>query len=802
MKKWLKWLLSIILLLIIITLVSFKLYFHVKIPEKEGVSILPALHADVEVITDNYGVPHIYADNNHDLFCALGYIHASQRLFQMDQMVRVAEGRLSEAFGSKLIELDVFMRTLGIRQITREITPKLNPEVIDIIKAYVEGVNTYIDLNEHNLPVEFRLARYKPMKWTPQDCISFVRLMGWDLTQSWNAEIVFYKLLEIYGADKTREVLPTFIKDWPESIPDHYAGLSDALSYFREQSIAAKKFLGVESSNIGSNNWSLSGMKTETGAPILCNDPHLSYSQPAVWFEVHLVSPDIDVAGVTFPGLPGVVIGHNQNIAWGFTNMMTNDVDFYVETISRERDKYFYNGKWESIAERDEIIRIKDKPDTTITIYSTRNGPIINNIHKLLNNSDDAVSMRWTGQDFSDEFKGMLDINRAKNWDEFRKAAQYYKVPGQNVAYADVDGNIALVSMGNVPIRKGGEMLLPLPGDDPKYTWQKYIPYDEMPYILNPEIGFVVSTNVRFYSDNYPYYISNHYEPSYRFERIEGVLSENKKFSIEDMKKLQLDDYSLYAKEVLKYFFEAVPDTELTDLLEKKSYKSLKAWDFHDDIHSFEATIFNTMIVEMMGLIYKDEMDLAGEDVFEQFLSFSSFPIRNSMELLKRGESSWFDNILTRDVVERRKDILMKSFENAIGFLRKDYSPNFSEWEWGKIHTLTHNHPLGKVRIIDKLFRFNVGPFPSPGSEATVNCGAFSLNKPLDKKVGPSLRFIMPLDDLENIYSVIPTGQSGIPNHPNYDDQALLYNSGQYKIVTTNRFKLMKDGAKVLTLKP
>jgi len=204
----------------------------------------------------------------------------------------------------------------------------------------------------------------------------------------------------------------------------------------------------------------------------------------------------------------------------------------------------------------------------------------------------------------------------------------------------------------------------------------------------------------------------------------------------------------------------------------------------------------------MMGLIYKDEMDLAGEDVFEQFLSFSSFPIRNSMELLKRGESSWFDNILTRDVVERRKDILMKSFENAIGFLRKDYSPNFSEWEWGKIHTLTHNHPLGKVRIIDKLFRFNVGPFPSPGSEATVNCGAFSLNKPLDKKVGPSLRFIMPLDDLENIYSVIPTGQSGIPNHPNYDDQALLYNSGQYKIVTTNRFKLMKDGAKVLTLKP
>ena len=802
MKKWIKWLLYIIFPLIIIALVFFKLYFHVKLPEKEGIKILPALHTNVEVITDNYGVPHIYAENDHDLFCALGYIHASHRLFKMDQMVRVAEGKLSEAFGSELVELDIFLRTLGIRQISREITPKLNPEVIDIIKAYVEGVNNYIDLNEHNLPVEFRIGRYKPIKWEPCNCVSFVRLMGWDLTQSWNAEIVFYKLLEIYGAEKTREVLPTFLKDWPESIPDYSTDFSDILSDFRSKNAAVSKFLGIESSHVGSNNWVVSGAKTVSDAPIICNDPHLGYSQPAVWFEVHLVSPDIDVVGVTFPGLPGVVIGHNRNIAWGFTNMMTDDVDFYVETLSPDRDKYLYNGKWESVITREETIRIKGRHDTTVTVYSTRNGPIINNIHKLLNNSDKAISFRWTGQDFSDEFKGMLDINRARNWKEFREAAKYYKVPGQNVAYADVYGNIALVSMGNVPIRKGGEMLLPLQGDDPKYTWRRYVPYNEMPFVLNPQSGFVASANVKFVRDNYPYYISNHYEPQYRFRRIVEVLSRNKKFSIEDMKKLQLDDYSLYAKEVLQYFFEAVPDTELTDLLEIKAYKSLRVWDFYENINSFEATIFNTMIVEMMKLIYKDEMDLAGEDIFEQFLNFSSFSIRNSMELLKRGESPWFDNILTRNVVERRKDILLKSFENAIKFLRKSYSPNFSEWEWGKIHTLTHNHPLGKVGIIDKLFGFNVGPFPSPGSGVTINCGAFSLNEPFETKDGPSLRFVMPLDDLENIYSVIPTGQSGIPKHPNYDDQAPLYNSGQYKIVTTNRFRLMKEGAKVLTLKP
>lgn len=803
MNKWIRWVVALIVLIVIILVAFLKIYFHVDFPKEEGSLSLPGLKTNVEVITDVYGVPHIYAENDHDLFFSLGYVHASQRLFQMDQTIRAAAGRLSEAFGSELLYTDIFLRTVGFYNIAQELQKHLRQEDLDIINAYVSGINTYIKLNEHNLPLEFRIARYKPLKWEPANCISFFRLMGWTLTQSWNAEIAFFKIIDVFGLEKTKEAMPVYPEKWPLTIPEYSTELADALSAFRRYSVASRKFLGMEASHIGSNNWAISGNRTTTGAPILCNDPHLGFSQPPVWFEAHLVSPGFNVAGVTFPGMPGVVIGHNQNIAWGFTNMMTDDVDFYIEKVSPDHhDEYFYDGKWQSISSREETIKVKGAPDTTITIRYTYHGPIISDIHKLLKDGKHIISMRWSGQDVSDEFRAVLGINRAKNWQEFSDAAQYYKVPGQNTAYADINGNIGLCPMGNIPIRKGGDRLLPLPGDSPEFEWKGYVPYEKMPFSFNPKRGFVASANVRIADDSFPYYISNHYEPPSRLQRIVEVLSEDKKFSIEDMKSLQFDDFSYHAREILPHFFEALSHVESLEAIEIRAYNTLKNWNYREDIYSIASTLFNTMFIEMIKAIYKDEMDLAGEGVFEQFLTFSNFSIRNSIALLEKGESSWFDDIRTNDIIERRNDILIKSFKNAVEFLKNNYTSNFSEWEWGKIHTLTHKHPMGNITLLNFIFKLNVGPFPSPGSGTTINSGEYSIYKPFDQIAGPSVRFIMPLDDLENIYSVLPTGQSGLPGHLHYDDQSTPYNNGEYKILSTNRFKLIQSGSKVLTLTP
>ncbi len=788
--------------MVIAVLAFFKIYFHVDYLQEEGTLYLSGLQSNVEVITDSWGIPHIYAESDNDLFFSLGYIHASQRLFQMDKVVRAGLGRLSEVFGPKLVKTDIFLRTIGLHRIADQIYNQMSENEKFILQSYVDGVNTYIEQNRHNLPVEFRIGRYKPLRWEPVYCLTFQRLMGWTLTQSWNAEIVFYKILDVFGIDKTKELLPVYLDRWPTAIPDYLTGMSNQLLDFRREGIALRNFLGMEASHIGSNNWAISGERTSSGAPLLCNDPHLGFEQPAVWFEAHIVSPERDVVGVTFAGIPGVVIGHNRQIAWGLTNMMLDDLDFYMETISPEHPgEYFYDGEWLRMSKHSETIRIKGEPDTTIVVYGTHHGPVVTGIHSLLKNDEQVFTMRWSGQDVTNEFAAFQSINTARDWGDFSNAAGYFKVPGQNVAYADIEGNIGLIPMGNVPIREGGDHLLPLSGESSEFDWQGYVPYTEMPYSFNPERGFVASANVKLTCD-FPYYISNHYEPPSRLQRIVEILSEDKEFYTDDMMKLQFDDFSHHAKDILPVILSALKDIESFDPVENRAFKALSNWDYRGNIESSACTIFNVLFIEMIKAIYEDEMDLAGENVFRDFLTYANFSVRNSAALLENVESTWFDDIRTNDRVERREEILYRAFKNTVKSLSTRYSSNFSEWEWGKIHTLTHKHSMGEKKILDFLFDFNVGPFPSPGSGTTVNSGEYLLYNPFDQIAGPSVRYIFSLDNLEMCYSILPTGQSGMPGHKHYKDQADLYNSGKYKVVSTNRFEMMREGAKVLSLFP
>jgi len=780
---------SITIIILVIYAIS---YFNYK-EYNSSIVDTGKLYEPVEVFVDSFGVPHIFANNNHDLFFVLGWLHAKDRLFQIDMNIRASLGRLSEAFGKKTLDIDKFSRIIGFYRIGRKIYRDLDDESRAVLDAYVDGVNTFIEQAGDNLPIEFKILRYKPIKLHPEFCLAYLRTIGWTLSPSWSIEPSLFILSKFYSRDRIEDLLNLYSDKWPITItnPETDKKLTEGIKNFLEYSDNFRKTIKIGGVTSGSNNWAVSGKKTVDGYPILCNDPHLGYSQPSIWYEVHLVSPDFDVYGVSFPGLPGTVIGRNRFIAWGLTNMMLDDVDFYREKLGPDGNYYLHNGNWYRITTIREIIPVRGRKSDQIEIKLTIHGPIINDINEALEETKEALSIKWTGFDISNEIKAMLQINRAKNFKEFVSGASLFKIPGQNAAYADIYGNIALVPMGGIPRRNPGNYILPVPGNDPYYDWDNYIPFEEIPYEFNPPSNFVASANAKIFDDRFKYYISAHYEPPYRLMRIRQFLSDSRKFNIDDMKKLQLDVKSLFAQDFLDIFFSMVKEEDINENY-LQPYKMLKNWDYLEKTNSIEATIFNFFLIKIIENIYKDEMDLAGEKIFDKFLSYTNFSIRNSYLLIKKGNSKWFDDINTKGKIETAQDILIKSFEEAVDCLRNNYGKSIDQWAWGNIHQLRLTHPIGENWFLNWLFKLNIGNFPAPGSQNTVNCGAYEIQNPQTDSIGPSVRFIFPFDDVETVYSVIPGGQSGNPKSNNYADQIELYLTGKYKKETIDKLTIIR----------
>jgi len=799
--------LALILILLMTTAVGFllsvKSFLSYNEPQMEDEIQIKGLYEPVEVLIDSFGVPHIYANNDHDLFFTLGWFHAANRLFQMEINIRASLGRLSEIFGKKALDYDKFSRTIGFYRIAETIYKKLDSESKAILNSYVEGINQYIKDSQKNLPLEFRLLSFKPLLWQPEYCIAYLRLIGWQLTQSWSYESSLYSLSQLYSTERIKELTILYGDEWPETLnePILKKKVTTTLGNFHNIATEFREICGFSDIGVGSNNWVISGSKSRTGYPILCNDPHLAYTQPSIWFEAHLSSPNFNVYGVTFPGLPGIVIGRNRYVAWGFTNMMLDDVDFYIEKLSPDGNYYLHGEEWKRIGVVHDTIVVRKKR-IPITIKYTHHGPIINSVNKALGKNAAPISVKWSGADFSNETKAILLTNRAKNFQEFLKGASLFKVPGQNVAYADIEGNIALVPMGGIPIRSEGyNYLLPLKGDDPATDWKGYIPFEDVPFELNPRCGYVASANAKIFDGSFNYYVSNHYEPPYRLMRIRQVLSADSAFSISDMMKLQLDVKSLFARDLLAIFFQVVkPD----DIPEKyREYHSiLKNWNFDEKIDSPEATLFNVFVLKLIENIYGDEIKLAGKEVYKSFLDYPSFAMRNSYLLLKKGESMWFDDITTKRTTEMRPDILKKSFVCAVKYLIRKRGSDIGKWQWGQVHKLYLQHPLGTSKILNWLFRFDRGPYPVPGSQFTINCGMYKLDRPFKSFVGPSVRFIFPFEDSNVAYSVIPNGQSGVRGSKHYSDQTDMYLKGIYKKVYLDRIRLLNSGVKVLSMQP
>ena len=777
MKKVIKYVIIPIMGICLASALVFQFIFRVSLPKYDGKIELPGLIGDVDVYTDNYGAPHVFAQNELDLFYSSGFLMARERLFQMSLSAATGRGELSAFLGDDLLSSDIYLRTFGIPNVAQKLISDIDDKTLKFIQTYCNGINDWIDQSKDNWPVEFLIIGSDPIKWTPQDVVALGRLMAYDLQQSWRVEIVMGALVEKYGETKVKSLFPNNPDDITIVPPQAKFGLIfDRIS---KEEKKLRLLLNMDGSVMGSNSWVVSGDRTKSGKPILANDPHLGTKQPSWWYEMHLKGGRLNISGVCLPGMPLPIIGQNEHVAWGFTNVMIDDMDFFVETLNPDNLKYYKHGNdWREISYRKETIPLKSRGDTTIIVRSTHHGPIISDIHSLLKGSDKVVSMAWVGHYQSEEISTLIKMAKIRDWDDFSLAVKSFSVPGQNIVYADKRGNIGWRPAVRVPIRKDGQNLLPRPGHDPDYDWKGFVPFEEMPFLFNPEKGYIGTANNKMVDESFSHYISNQWASPSRIKRIEELIESSNSIDIDFVKKMHMDQKSHIAKEITDFFLKAKTGTETGNL--SKAFGLLSNWDFIESENSAAALVYHFGLNSLLRNLYGDELNQLGEDYLENFVNQPMVPVRSLLALLRDGKSDWFDDITTNKK-ESMDDILKASISDAVENIEKTIGSNTDEWKWSAVHTLTHNHTLGVVKILDKVFSFNVGPYPAGGSAGTINKGEYILLSNYDKTIGPSMRRIVDFDNLNNTQFILPTGQSGIPTSPHYKDQAPMYNKGEYR---------------------
>jgi penicillin G amidase len=539
MPRWLKNSIVIIISVSILIVAAGLIFYNMlsaSLPLYEGELSVKGISNEVEIYRDSMAVPYILADTEEDAAFTLGYVHAQERLFQMDLIRRAGAGRLSEILGSEALILDRMLRTVGIKRTSERILKILNPEVMKLLLSYSAGVNQYIDDYKGEYPVEFDILGYDPYEWKPVDCVLTSRMMAWELNISWWADISFTHLVQELGEEKVKQILPEWQENAPYIIPPDIKSYPRINTGFIEIDKSLRKYLGIEGTHLGSNNWVIDGSLSVSGKPIIANDPHLAYSAPCRWYAAVIKAGDWNVEGVTLPGVPAVVIGKNKNISWTLTNLMIDDADFYIEKLDSAGKKYFFNNEWRNITEVEETIKVKDSLDVTLKIRSTHRGPLVSDIHPYAflydaeNFKDISVSMRWVGMETTEEVNAFYLLNRAKNWNDFKNALRLFSVPGQNFVYADDQNNIGYYFGGKLPRRESNSPTFVYDGTTDKYDWKGYVDRNEIPELFNPPQKFIATANNKVLK-NFKYHISNLWEPPSRVERIIQLLTSKEKHS-------------------------------------------------------------------------------------------------------------------------------------------------------------------------------------------------------------------------------------------------------------------------------
>jgi penicillin amidase len=767
-------------------------------PEYSGTIAIPSLHQTVTVSRDEYGVPHIRAANEYDLFFAQGYVHAQDRLWQMDLTRRAGEGRLSEILGPSTVKFDKMLKTVGFKRIAEQLERRLNPKSAEILNAYAAGVNAYIRTHKGRYPIEFDMLNYEPEEWTPVHSLMIARLMAWELNISWHVDVVLGELVAALGEEKASKIFPTY----PENGPVIVNGPIDRQRLRPLQQFAAvhnefKQFFGTTGTHIGSNSWAVGPKHSVSGRAMLANDPHLGLSLPAKWYENHLTGGAVNVAGVSLPGTPLVILGHNPRVAWGFTNVMADDADFFFErTDSLGGDTYLYKGEWKPIELINDTVWVKDSAYVPFVIRKTHHGPAVNEIYPLSSfASSDFITMQWTGFEMSDELYALYLVNTSYNWQSFLNGVKEFTVPGQNFVYADIDNNIGYHPGVRLPKRAGSNPTLPFRGWTGEDEWQGFIPFEDLPSLFNPPEGFIATANNKT-TDKVPYHIANLWEPPSRIQRIRELLQSKPLLDVSDFKRMQNDQYSHFAKDVVPFIVSAAASAPENDPAVTVAVNYFRNWNYLLTKDDVPTTIFEVFFQKLNANIYADEM---GDELYRQYIVLANVPYRVTLSLLNDTGSVWFDDVRTASV-ETRDEIVRKSLKEAIAELKGKLGADMKEWRWGRLHTLTLKHPFGDIEVLRSIF--NIGPFEVGGSGTTVNNGEYRFTAPYQMTLGPSMRKIIDFADVNGALSVIPSGQSGQPMHDHYSDQTPLWKNGEYHTLPIGEDAVAKISKNILYLTP
>lgn len=838
-----KRLLTVVLILVVILLIlagGLALLIRRSFPQTSGEAAIPGLHAPVEVLRDKWGIPHIYAQDTHDLFLAQGYVHAQDRFWQMDFWRHIGSGRLTEMFGEGQAETDAFIRTMGWPRIAEEEWELADDETRAMLEAYADGVNAYLATHSGSeLSLEYAILGlltpgYQPEPWEPVNSLTWAKAMAWNLGGNMDSEIRRAVLLPQLGPDRLADLYPSYPSDHPFILPDFSlaaspsGGQARAADFTAAQSQLDLVLARVEALNrltggglpgIGSNNWVIGGSRTSTGAPMLADDMHLGIQMPSIWYENALHCESIssecpfNVVGYSFAGVPAVVVGHNDRIAWGVTNVGPDVQDLYLERVNPENpNQYEVDGAWVDMEIREEVLTIPGGNPITITVRSTRHGPILSDVDDDLaalaegtaldEGGPIAISLRWTALEPSTILTAAPRLNRAANFEDFRAALRSWDVPSQNFIYADIDGNIGYQTPGRIPIRATGDGSFPQPGWTSDTDWTGTIPFDDLPFAFNPDDGYIATANNKVVDDSYPYLLTTLFDLGYRADRIVEMIEAAATHTPDTIRGIHGDSFNAMGPVLVPLLLQLDFDKPNQDDDEQEAAAELEAtldtldgWDYQDTAESAPAAVFNAVWRHIILRTFGDDLPegwLPGDDVGFAVIS----------NLVEEPGSPWWDDLRTSPL-ETRDEIFRLATADALAELKSRLGSDPSRWTWGGLHGATfRNETLGESGIAPIEALFNRGPFPTRGGAAHVDNTGWSYEDGYEVAWVPSQRMILDLSDWDRSVAIHTTGQSGHAFHSHYIDMAPLWAAVEYVPLPWTRPQVEAQALERLLLVP
>jgi penicillin amidase len=790
MKTFKKVLLYIALLLVLIAVSGYGYLIYTK-PNYEGEISLKNISKETTVYFDDYGVPHIYASNQKDAMIALGYVHAQDRLWQMELLRRIAPGRLSELFGTKALKNDLFFAGIGIDENSEKAVAQIdkNSETYKLSMAYVDGINQYIA--EGNTPIEFNLLGIQKEKFTLKDVYNIFGYMSFSFAMAQKTDPLLTDIRDQFGMEYLKDFgvdgsLGTMqLKNYKGEVKD-YAEISKSISSLLETSPVP--------AFIGSNSWVIGAQKTKNNKVILANDPHIMFSQPCTWYEAHIATPGYEMYGYYLAGAPFPLLGHNKDYAYGLTMFENDDLDLFQEENNPKNSNQYKTPKgFVNYTLRQKTIKVKDSTSVTVNIKESIHGPIMNGLLNTLTTKK-PVAMSWIyTQQKNQILEAVHTLSHSKNLKEFHQGISLIAAPGLNIMYGDAKNNIAWITSGKLykldPSVNGNFIMNGANGVDDK---REFLDFSKNPKAINPSWNYVYSANNQPEAvDGYLY--PGYYLPKDRATRINNLLEPKNNWTKSDVQKMIFDNTSATASSLVENWITCIEGNNW-NANEKQALESLKKWQGSNNLQETAPTLYNKWISCYLSNTFKDEL---GEENFKSFLG--THIMKQIIESQSENENSvWWDNLATKNKKETRKEILTQSFREAIAALEKQLGADESKWTWNKVHTLEHQHPIGSIAALRSLF--NVGPFEASGTNEVINNLMFSYNDKgvYDVKGGPSTRRIIDFSDIENSVSVLPTGQSGNPMSPHYSDQAEMYNKGQFRKMKLNKKEIIKTSTKLV----